>query len=196
MINIKLVFFKSNTGNIIKSISSDTAQASVVEPDGAKADLSEATNNTIVSDEDYDEDDDSDYETEPVPSRSGPSPNHRRGGSRPRRRRHTHLPKRKRRYRPPVLMVAGEKVCAEVCNTYTIVNTAWQDASEQNEVPSTELYPVIHLDELEFFPGDFVLDKRGKHLFYSYFTLKEEIFLLPLKCYILRKKFLRLKAFL
>ena len=40
------------------------------------------------------------------------------------------------------------------------MNTVWQDASVQESVVSTDLHPVIHLDELEFFPGDFVVDTR------------------------------------
>ncbi|XP_005110437.1 (E3-independent) E2 ubiquitin-conjugating enzyme UBE2O [Aplysia californica] len=33
----------------------------------------------------------------------------------------------------------------------------WQDGSIESDIPSVELFPVHHLDELEFFPGDFVL---------------------------------------
>ena len=45
-----------------------------------------------------------------------------------------------------------------------MANVVWQRGDLQENIPSTELYPVLHLDELEFFPGDFVNDKRGKNL--------------------------------
>jgi len=31
----------------------------------------------------------------------------------------------------------------------------------EEKVPSPELFPIHHLDELEYFPGDFVLDGKG-----------------------------------
>uniref|UniRef100_T1JBM6 Probable D-lactate dehydrogenase, mitochondrial n=1 Tax=Strigamia maritima TaxID=126957 RepID=T1JBM6_STRMM len=34
------------------------------------------------------------------------------------------------------------------------------DSSMENDVNSTDLYPIHHLDEQEFFPGDFVVDNR------------------------------------
>lgn len=33
----------------------------------------------------------------------------------------------------------------------------WQDGTIEKDIPSVELFPVHHLDELEFFPGDYVL---------------------------------------
>ncbi|RUS88951.1 hypothetical protein EGW08_003287 [Elysia chlorotica] len=33
----------------------------------------------------------------------------------------------------------------------------WQDGTVERDIPSVELFPVHHLDELEFFPGDYVL---------------------------------------
>ena len=111
-----------------------------------------------------DDDEDSEFEVEPVLSTSGPSTAHnssRRGGARPRRRRHVFLQKRKKRYKPPVSLVTGEKVCVEICRTKTMVSVLWQDGSFMENIISTELYPVMNLDESEFFPGDFVVDKRG-----------------------------------
>lgn len=119
-------------------------------------------------DEDDEEDDEEDLSNIPKPphpsssSTSNASSTGRRGGSRPRRKRHAHLQKKRKRYRPPVTMVAGEKVCVEVCLTRTIADVIWQDGTLHSGIESTQLYPVIHLDELEFFPGDFVVDKRGE----------------------------------
>ena len=40
----------------------------------------------------------------------------------------------------------------------------WQDGTVETAVPSTDLYPIQHLDEHEFFPGDFVVEsKDGFH---------------------------------
>ncbi|GFN78191.1 ubiquitin-conjugating enzyme e2 o, partial [Plakobranchus ocellatus] len=33
----------------------------------------------------------------------------------------------------------------------------WQDGTVEKDIPSVDLFPVHHLDELEFFPGDYVL---------------------------------------
>lgn len=55
----------------------------------------------------------------------------------------------------------------EICRTKTLAEVHWQDGTVMMDVPSTQLYPVIHLDELEFFPGDFVIDKRGNNKFLS-----------------------------
>ena len=70
--------------------------------------------------------------------------------------------RRKRKAAPPLKVKAGDKVCAEVANTSTTVDVIWQDGSKQGSILSTELVPVFHLDELEFFPGDYVCDKRGE----------------------------------
>ena len=39
-----------------------------------------------------------------------------------------------------------------------------QDGTVEEKVPSPELFPIHHLDELEFFPGDFVVDAKGRLL--------------------------------
>ena len=80
------------------------------------------------------------------------------------------------RYRPPVNLVPGSKICVEVCGTETIADIQWQDGTIEQDVKSTELHPVYHLDELEFFPGDFVIDKRGIHLSFS---LRSQFLLFP-----------------
>ena len=44
------------------------------------------------------------------------------------------------------------------------VEVVWQDGSVERGVPSAELYPIHHLDDHEFFPGDFVTEaKDGFH---------------------------------
>ena len=36
-----------------------------------------------------------------------------------------------------------------------------QDGTLETGIPSPELFPIHHLDELEFFPGDFVIESKG-----------------------------------
>lgn len=71
--------------------------------------------------------------------------------------------RRKRKAAPPLKVNVGDKVCVEVAHTCTTVDVIWQDGSRQDKVLSTDLIPVFHLDELEFFPGDYVSDKRGEN---------------------------------
>ena len=71
--------------------------------------------------------------------------------------------RRKRKAAPPLKVNVGDKVCVEVAHTCTTVDVIWQDGSRHVKVLSTDLIPVFHLDELEFFPGDYVSDKRGQY---------------------------------
>ncbi|KAH9494433.1 hypothetical protein Btru_022138 [Bulinus truncatus] len=51
----------------------------------------------------------------------------------------------------------GETVEVEVEFTMSWVTVMWQDGSTEKDIPSCNLFPVHHLDDSEFFPGDFVL---------------------------------------
>ncbi|XP_050394975.2 (E3-independent) E2 ubiquitin-conjugating enzyme UBE2O [Patella vulgata] len=61
---------------------------------------------------------------------------------------------------PERSLAVGEKVPVEICYTLSKANVMWQDGSEESNVLSADLYPIHHLDELEFFPGDFVVDAK------------------------------------
>lgn len=37
-----------------------------------------------------------------------------------------------------------------------------KDGTVESDIPSPELFPIHYLDELEFFPGDYVVDAKGK----------------------------------
>ncbi|XP_048575848.1 (E3-independent) E2 ubiquitin-conjugating enzyme UBE2O isoform X2 [Nematostella vectensis] len=76
----------------------------------------------------------------------------------PKRRRKRN--KRKRKATQPIQVRVGDKVCVEVTCTRTLVHVIWQDGSREENISSTDLIPVFHLDEQEFFPGDFISDKR------------------------------------
>jgi ubiquitin-conjugating enzyme E2 O len=69
--------------------------------------------------------------------------------------------KRKRKTIPYMDVKVGDRVCVEIISTCTTVDVIWQDRTKDTAVLSTDLVPVFHLDEHEFFPGDYVNDKRG-----------------------------------
>ena len=63
---------------------------------------------------------------------------------------------------------AGEKVVTETLSTRSEVEVVWQDGTTEVGVPSSELYPVHHLDDHEFFPGDFVVEAGEEFQPHSY----------------------------
>lgn len=54
------------------------------------------------------------------------------------------------------------RVAVEVVTTMTSADVMWQDGSVECSIRSNDLFPVHHLDNNEFCPGDFVVDKRGR----------------------------------
>ncbi|XP_043944973.1 (E3-independent) E2 ubiquitin-conjugating enzyme [Protopterus annectens] len=52
------------------------------------------------------------------------------------------------------------RVAVEVVSTMTSAKVMWQDGTVEANIRSNELVPVHHLDNNEFCPGDFVVDKR------------------------------------
>ncbi|XP_033630246.1 (E3-independent) E2 ubiquitin-conjugating enzyme-like isoform X2 [Asterias rubens] len=73
--------------------------------------------------------------------------------------RHTkkqHMRMAPKRRPPPRPLEVGERVCVEVTHTWTLADVMWQDGTLERGVVSADLVPVHQLDELEFFPGDFV----------------------------------------
>ncbi|KAH8359553.1 hypothetical protein KR093_007414 [Drosophila rubida] len=50
----------------------------------------------------------------------------------------------------------GDEIVVETLVVYSSLTVVWQDGSVETGIPSTELYPIHHLDNHEFFPGDFV----------------------------------------
>lgn len=89
---------------------------------------------------------------------------HDTGPSGARAKRRRKRAKRKRKAMPHMEVNVGDRVCVEVASTCTKINVVWQNRTETVGIPSTHLTPVFHLDEHEFFPGDFASDKRGKRL--------------------------------
>ena len=116
------------------------------------------------------DDEDSDHETEKEPPRaatgphSGPRPRHQAPALASRShlaRRRRHFTRKKKKLHVPVRLASDERVSVEVVSTETIVAVRWQDYTLTRDILSTELHPVLHVDDLEFFPGDFVVDKSN-----------------------------------
>ncbi|XP_042304768.1 (E3-independent) E2 ubiquitin-conjugating enzyme isoform X1 [Sceloporus undulatus] len=57
---------------------------------------------------------------------------------------------------------SGDRVAVEVVTTMTSADVMWQDGTVEKNIRSNELFPVHHLDNNEFCPGDFVVDKRAQ----------------------------------
>ncbi|KAJ9574645.1 hypothetical protein L9F63_008177, partial [Diploptera punctata] len=68
--------------------------------------------------------------------------------------------RRTRKRAPPVALQPGQKVVVETLSTSSIADVVWQDGSVEYGIPSTQLYPIHHLDDQEFFPGDFVIENK------------------------------------
>ncbi|KAJ6622674.1 (E3-independent) E2 ubiquitin-conjugating enzyme [Pseudolycoriella hygida] len=51
----------------------------------------------------------------------------------------------------------GDEVVTEAILVYSEATVVWQDGTIESGISSRHLYPIHHLDEHEFFPGDFVL---------------------------------------
>lgn len=57
----------------------------------------------------------------------------------------------------------GEEVVTECLVVYSTATVVWQDGTIETDIHSTELCPIHHLDDHEFFPGDFVLLDDGQN---------------------------------
>ncbi|XP_014214684.1 (E3-independent) E2 ubiquitin-conjugating enzyme UBE2O [Copidosoma floridanum] len=68
---------------------------------------------------------------------------------------------------PPPPLEPGTKIVVETVSTNTKANVVWQDGSVEFGIPSTQLYPIHHLDDKEFFPGDFVVDQKEESRMYG-----------------------------
>lgn len=68
---------------------------------------------------------------------------------------------------PPPPLLPGTKIVVETLSTNTKANVVWQDGSVEFGIPSTQLYPIHHLDDKEFFPGDFVVDQKEESRMYG-----------------------------
>ena len=67
----------------------------------------------------------------------------------------------------------GDKVVMETLSTRSEVEVVWQDGSVEDGVSSSELIPVQHLDDHEFFPGDFVTESKDGFQPHSYGVVQD-----------------------
>ncbi|KAI2663451.1 (E3-independent) E2 ubiquitin-conjugating enzyme UBE2O [Labeo rohita] len=58
----------------------------------------------------------------------------------------------------------GDRVAVEVVSTVTSANVMWKDGRLETGIRSNDLIPIQHLDNHEFCPGDYVVDKRPQAL--------------------------------
>ncbi|CAN8002282.1 unnamed protein product [Ixodes hexagonus] len=80
-----------------------------------------------------------------------------------------------RRRHPPQASVVprpGDVLITETLNTETTVQVVWQDGTVEDKIPSSELYPIHHLDGHEFFPGDFVVENTDDPPAHEYGVVK------------------------
>ncbi|XP_054155323.1 (E3-independent) E2 ubiquitin-conjugating enzyme-like isoform X2 [Oppia nitens] len=67
---------------------------------------------------------------------------------------------RKTTYLLPIDAKAGSRLPVEIVATNTRVSVVWQNSEIEHNVPSVTLYPVHHIDNHDFFPGDFVVENK------------------------------------
>ena len=68
---------------------------------------------------------------------------------------------------PTVNTSPGTRVAVEIVVTETTSTVFWQDGSVGEGIPSLSLHPVIHVDNHEYFPGDFVVENK-QEMFFTY----------------------------
>ncbi|KAL1494346.1 hypothetical protein ABEB36_009958 [Hypothenemus hampei] len=63
------------------------------------------------------------------------------------------------RHYPPKLtdLTSGHTLAVEVICLESKITVVWQDGTEEKDIPSTQLYYSISLDDHEFFPGEWVI---------------------------------------
>ena len=60
----------------------------------------------------------------------------------------------------PIRTSAGSRLPVEIVATDTKVTVVWQSSLIEEDVPSINLYPVHHIDNHDFFPGDYVVENK------------------------------------
>ena len=68
--------------------------------------------------------------------------------------------RRKTSFCLPISTSAGNRLPVKIVATNTLVTVVWQNSLIEKDVPSINLYPVHHIDNHDFFPGDFVVENK------------------------------------
>ena len=62
-----------------------------------------------------------------------------------------------------IALTLYHSVAIEVCATHTMATIEWQDGTQSENVPTTQLVHVNHIDDNDFCPGDFLYrENAGK----------------------------------
>ena len=67
----------------------------------------------------------------------------------------------------------GDQVVVETLCTRSEAEVVWQDGSVEKGIPSKELFPIHHLDDQEFFCGDYVVRGGGDFRPHEYGVVQE-----------------------
>lgn len=79
----------------------------------------------------------------------------------------------KPKFYPKVDVSPGQKVAVQVIATELTTEVTWQDGTVEENIPSTELYPIHHVNDHEFFPGDFVVENKEDFSFAVYGVVQQ-----------------------
>ncbi|RWS27952.1 E2/E3 hybrid ubiquitin-protein ligase UBE2O-like protein [Leptotrombidium deliense] len=70
-------------------------------------------------------------------------------------------PSKRKDLRPEIVdLSVNNKVAVEVVAEKTDATVVWQNGDVETNIPSSSLYPIHHIDNHDFFPGDFVVDNN------------------------------------
>lgn len=72
-----------------------------------------------------------------------------------------------------IAQMAGKELVVETRVVYSTATVVWQDGTIESGISSRQLYPIHHLDEHEFFPGDFVLS--GENMSYRHYGVVQRV---------------------
>ncbi|XP_050297992.1 (E3-independent) E2 ubiquitin-conjugating enzyme UBE2O isoform X2 [Anthonomus grandis grandis] len=73
------------------------------------------------------------------------------------------MPKKKHYPPKPCELNAGHTLPVEIICIESKVTVVWQDGTEEKDIPSTQLYYSVSLDDHEFFPGEWVIRENSKN---------------------------------
>ena len=72
-----------------------------------------------------------------------------------------------------ILAKPGDCVVVETLTTKSEVEVVWQDSTTEANISSKELFPIHHLDDQEFFCGDFVVYNQDEFNPHTYGVVQE-----------------------
>lgn len=78
------------------------------------------------------------------------------------------LRRARKRNDKPINIKTGDRLVVETLSTSSVADVVWQDGSIEKRISSIMLYPIHHLDDKEFFPGDFVVENKEDALMQVY----------------------------